>query len=66
MAYDTDEACNNLGLSKDAYPISIKDLGYKGDWKKSAVNGVWCGIYHSPTAHNRNAEPNRADLVKGD
>jgi len=40
MAYDTDEACNNLGLSKDAYPISIKNLGYKGDWKKSAVNGA--------------------------
>lgn len=35
MAYENDQTCNNLGLGKDAYPIGIKDLGHKGDWKKN-------------------------------
>ena len=49
MAYENDEACNKLGLRKNAYPIGIKDLGvYKGVWKNLAVNGAWCGVYHSP------------------
>lgn len=45
MAYENDEACNNLRLRKNAYPIGIKDLCYKGAWKTLAA---WCGIYYSP------------------